>query len=88
MRPVGTFATVLLATAVLLLLLAEWPRLTSRFGSEARAERSRGRRKREWRVIEGEAADDPEVDDDFAASVERDLASLPVLGDHDDRSRR
>jgi hypothetical protein len=86
MPPVGTFATVLLALAVLLLLAAEWPRIAARFGGDARASRARSRRKRRLTVIEGEAA--AEDDDDFAASVERDLANLPVIGERDDRSRR
>ncbi len=86
MPPVGTFATVLLALAVLLLLAAEWPRIAARFGGDARASRARSRRKGRLTVIEGEAA--AEDDDDFAASVERDLANLPVIEERDDRSRR
>ncbi len=85
MPPVGIFATVLLALAVLLLLAAEWPRIAARFGGEARASRARVRRKDRLTVIEGDAA---VVEDDFAASVERDLANLPVIEERDDRSRR
>ncbi len=77
---VGLVAVVLLACAVLILLGAEWPRLAQRLGSEARAGRARARRKRGLTVIEGE--------DEFAASVERDLANLPVTKERDDRSRR
>jgi hypothetical protein len=87
MAAVGTFATVLLALAVLLLLAAEWPRIAARFGGDARASRARTRRKGRLTVIEGEAAVGEE-DDDFAASVERDLANLPVIEERDDRSRR
>ena len=76
----GLVAIVLLACAVLVLLGAEWPRLSKRFGSEARAGRARARRKSGFTVIEGE--------DEFAASVERDLANLPVIEERDDRSRR
>ena len=76
----GFVAIVLLACAVLILLGAEWPRLSRRFGGEARAGRVRERRKRGFTVIEGE--------DEFAASVERDLANLPVIEERDDRSRR
>ncbi|MDQ4081619.1 MAG: hypothetical protein M3123_01825 [Actinomycetota bacterium] len=79
----GIFALVLLVCAVLLVVGAEWPRLTSRFGSDARTSRARARRKREFTVIEGK-----QEDDDFAASVERDLANLPVIEERDDRSRR
>ena len=78
----GIFAAVLLVAAVLLLAAAEWPRLSARFGVEARGRRQRRRRKASLTVIEGEGADD------FAASVERDLANLPVLGERDDRTRR
>jgi hypothetical protein len=80
---VGTLALVLLALAVLLLIAAEWPRLSGRFGSDARSQRVRRRRKAGLRVIEGEGEAD-----DFAASVERDLANLPVIEERDDRSRR
>ncbi len=78
----GLFAAVLLACAVLLIAAAEWPRLSARFGVEARGRRQRRRRKASFTVIEGDGADD------FAASVERDLANLPVLGERDDRTRR
>jgi hypothetical protein len=80
---VGVVAIALVACAVLLLAGAEWPRLSARFGSDARAGRKRARRKEALTVIEGQAAED-----DFARSVERDLDKLPVLGEHDDRSRR
>ncbi len=83
MPAVGLFAVVLLACAVLLLLAAEWPRLSARFGRDARETRSRSRRKAKMTVIEGERDDD-----DFAASVERDLANLPVIEERDDRTRR
>jgi len=79
---VGLFTLVLLACAALLVVAAEWPRLTDKLGGDARARRSRRRRKERLSVIEGEG------DDDFAASVERDLASLPVIEERDDRSRR
>lgn len=78
----GILALVLLACAVLLIVTAEWPRLTSRLGVEARSSRTRRRRKASFTVIEGDA------EDDFAASVERDLANLPVIEERDDRSRR
>ena len=84
MRYVGIFALVLLALAVLLVAAAEWPRLGARFGADARASRSRRRRKDRLTLIRTEA----EEDDDFAASVERDLANLPVLEERDDSSRR
>jgi hypothetical protein len=82
---VGIFAVVLLGCAVLLLAAAEWPRLSARFGADRRTARARSRKKAHLTVIEGDAAAE---EDDFAASVERDLANLPVIGERDDRSRR
>ena len=79
----GIFAIVLLACAVLIIIGAEWPRLSARFGGEARSGRARKRQKQKLTVIEGEGDED-----DFAASVERDLASLPVIEEQDGRSRR
>jgi hypothetical protein len=79
---VGLFTLVLLLCAALLVVAAEWPRLTAKLGTDARASRDRRRRKERLSVIEGEG------DDDFAASVERDLASLPVIEERDDRQRR
>jgi hypothetical protein len=71
---------VLLALAVVILVAAEWPRLVGRTGVSAARFRPRRRRKSHLRVIE------PEVDpdsDEFAASVERDLAQLPTTRDRD-----
>ena len=84
MRDVGWIAIVLLGCAVLALLGAEWPRLSERFGSRAWNARSRRKRKKQLSLIRGER----EGDDEFAKSVERDLANLPVIGERDDRSRR
>jgi hypothetical protein len=77
---VGIVAIVLLACALLVVLGAEWPRLTARLGADAMAKRSRTRRKQRLKVVQG-TAEDPE--DDFQASVERDLANLPVIEEHD-----
>ena len=84
MRLVGLFAVVLLACAVLLLAAAEWPRLAGRLGRDGRTTRSRRRRKTDLTLVRTEVAED----DDFAASVERDLANLPVIEERDGRSRR
>jgi hypothetical protein len=84
MSDVGIVAIVLLACAVLVLVGAEWPRLSERFGAPAWAARSRRRRKQRLHVIQGQE----EGDDEFAKSVERDLANLPVIEERDDRSRR
>lgn len=77
-------AVVLIACAVLVVIGAEWPRLTSGMRSRAdvRAHRERERRKSELRVIQGN------VDhDDFAESVRRDLEQLPVIEEPNDRKR-
>jgi Sec-independent protein translocase protein TatA len=79
---VGILAIVLLVAAVLLVVGAEWPRLMSAVGADARQVRSRRRRKEKLTVVKGDG------DDDFAASVQRDLESLPVIEKHDGRPRR
>jgi hypothetical protein len=75
---VSWLSVALLALAVLAVVGAEWPRLADRFGFEARRKRERARRKRQLRVLHGDA-------DDFAASVERDLEQLPTIEDFDRR---
>jgi len=69
----------LLAVAVILVAGAEWPRLEDRFGVDSRRRRQRARRKASLRVVRNDEADE------FAASVQRDLANLPTI---DDRERR
>jgi hypothetical protein len=74
----------LLALAVAVVVGAEWPRLESRLearvGADARLKRDRARRKTKTtlRVV-------PDDAEDFAASVERDLANLPTIEDADRR---
>jgi hypothetical protein len=75
---VGWLYIALLAVAVALVAGAEWPRLEQRFGLEPRRRRQRARRKAQLRVVRSEA-------DDFAASVERDLANLPTTIDESER---
>ena len=70
---------VLLACALLVLVGAEWPRLERRFGGDARRNRERARRKAAFRVI------DSDDSDDFAASVQRDLANLPTIEEREER---
>jgi len=77
---VGWVWILLLACAVAVLVAAEWPRLTARLGWEGRRARSRARRKGELRLLKPEFEDDS---DEFAASVERDLAQLPTTNDRD-----
>lgn len=66
----------LLACAVAAVIGAEWPRLSARYGNEARQRRERTRRKSEWKVIRTET-------EEFAASVERDLERLPTIEETD-----
>ena len=68
----------LLACAVLVLIGAEWPRLAGLTRSLSRRERQRARRKANLRVVRTES-------DEFAASVERDLAQLPTIEERDRR---
>ena len=83
-------ALVLLVAAVALVAAAEWPRLRERLGFEDRQARKRAKRKPQLRVIKGHRKQKiakPQQPDDFAASVQRDLESLPVIAPRDDRGR-
>ena len=83
-------ALVLLVAAVALVAAAEWPRLRARLGFEDRQARKRAKRKSQLRVIKGhreQKVAKAQQPDDFAASVQRDLESLPVIDPHDDRGR-
>jgi hypothetical protein len=73
---VGWVWLALLACAVAVLVAAEWPRLSEPFGFEGRRQRQRRRRKSNLHVVRPE-------DDEFAASVERDLAQLPTTKERD-----
>ena len=76
--PVSLFAVVLLACALVVIVAAEWPRLDERIGGEARRRRERAKRKRGLKVIRSDT-------DDFAASVQRDLANLPTIEEREER---
>lgn len=67
---------VLLALALVVVVAVEWPRLSERFGSDARERNDRERRKEAFRVISSE-------EDDFVASVRRDLDELPTIEEHE-----
>ena len=69
----------LLACAVAILVAAEWPRIDAIVGPERRRRRARAKRKEKFRVVE------PDSDDDFAASVQRDLENLPTIEERDRR---
>jgi hypothetical protein len=66
----------LVAAAVAAVVGAEWPRLSARFGNEARTRRERARRKSQLKLLRTET-------EEFAASVERDLDQLPTIEETD-----
>ena len=76
MRSVSWVFAGLLACAVLVLVGAEWPRLSNRIGLDARLEtrerRARAERKSKLRVVRDES-------EEFEASVRRDLDQLPTI---------
>jgi hypothetical protein len=75
----GWLWLILFVCAVVVLLAAEWPRLSASLGPERRRLRSRSRRKSQLTLLQT-----PEDEsDEFAASVERDLAQLPTTRDRD-----
>ena len=73
----------LLALAVAVLIAAEWPRLESRFGDARPSRRKSSRRRPKLRVV---TSDDEQ--EDFAASVERDLSLLPTIDEDERHGRR
>jgi hypothetical protein len=74
---------VLLALAVAVVIGAEWQRLrgvaTKVAGGEARKARDRRKRKASLKLIRSE-------EEEFAESVQRDLADLPTIEEKDRRS--
>jgi hypothetical protein len=66
----------LLALAVAAVIGAEWPRLSARYGNEARRRRERSKRKSQLRLLRTER-------DEFEASVSRDLDNLPTIEETD-----
>jgi hypothetical protein len=80
---VGWVWIILLACAVAALAAAEWPRLTARLGWEGRRARSRRRQKAQFKLLRAERDDSDLDSDEFAASVQRDLAQLPTTSDRD-----
>jgi hypothetical protein len=75
---VSVIALVMLVAAVVLLGVAEWPRLSQRAGLQ---KRTRARKRSHLRVVDT----DPDDTDEFAKAVERDLANLPTF---DPRAKR
>jgi len=68
----------LLALAVAVVIGAEWPRIGAGLGGDARRRRERAKQKSSLRVVRDDV-------DDFAASVERDLANLPTIDETEHR---
>jgi hypothetical protein len=66
----------LLALAVAAVIGAEWPRLSARYGNEARRRRERSKRKSQLKLLRTER-------DEFEASVSRDLDNLPTIEETD-----
>jgi hypothetical protein len=75
---VSWLSIALLAAALLILVGAEWPRLSERFGGGRRKKRARDRRKAALRIVRTES-------EEFVASVERDLDQLPTIEERDQR---
>lgn len=69
---------VLLALAVAVVLGAEWSRVSTLVGADARKQRERSKRKASLKLIRSE-------EEEFAESVQRDLAELPTLEEKDRR---
>ncbi len=78
----GIVAIVLLALALLAVLAAEWPRIVRGLGAEQPSRRPRAKQKQRLTVVHGGLAEGDDADD-FAKSVERDLANLPVIEPRD-----
>jgi hypothetical protein len=68
--------TALLVLAVAAVVGAEWPRVSERYGGEARRRRERAKRKASLTVIRTES-------DEFEESVRRDLEELPTIEERD-----
>jgi hypothetical protein len=69
---------VLVALAVALVVAAEWSRIQAAVGADARRRREREQRKASLRLIKTD-------DEEFVASVERDLAQLPTIDEREPR---
>jgi hypothetical protein len=76
---VGWLMFALLVLAVAAVIGAEWPRLSARYGNEARRRRERSKRKSQLKLLRTER-------DEFEASVARDLDNLPTIEETDRKS--
>ncbi len=70
---------VLLVLAAAVVIGAEWSRVGGLVGADARRQRERKRRKASFKVIRSE-------EEEFAESVQRDLAELPTIEEKDRRN--
>lgn len=68
----------LLAVALAVLVTAEWPRVAKLFPRDPEQARLRRRKKTHLHVV-------PTEQDEFAASVQRDLDRLPTIEEHERR---
>ena len=73
-------AIVLLVAAVVLVVAAEWGRIAGGRSLGMRKARARKRQKANLRVV-------PSDSEEFARSVERDLAALPTIDEQDAKRR-
>jgi hypothetical protein len=78
---------VLLALAVALVVAAEWGRVGAVVGSDARRKRERERRKASFKLVRSDGIVRSD-DEEFVASVERDLANLPTIEERETGRRR
>ena len=69
----------LLVLAAVVLIGAEWSRVGRFVGADARRQRERKKRKASFKVIRSE-------EEEFAESVQRDLAELPTIEEKDRRN--
>ncbi len=69
---------VLLVLAAAVAIGAEWSRVGRFVGTDARRQRERKKRKASFKVIRSE-------EEEFAESVQRDLAELPTIEEKDRR---
>jgi hypothetical protein len=74
-------AIVLLVAAVVLVGAAEWGRIAGGRSLDLRGAKVRKRRKSNLRIVETSDTEE------FARSVERDLAALPTIDEHDAKHR-
>ena len=79
----SVIAVVLLVSAAALLVATEWPKVGKVLRVDGRKARQRKKVKAGLRVIRTES----DAAEEFARSVERDLAALPTIDDRDLKRR-